>query len=186
MAVLRLQNETTYTEMSEIARHLAPLKIHLNRWPVGDSPQLQSLLAQPSLSESEKTQVLTELDGYFQQLQQTEGYQSRDLVVLHPNVPNLDAILSKFDRMHTHADDEVRYIIDGEGVFGFVLPPSLPSQMELTVQPEAYINVPAGTEHWFYLTPQRRLKALRYFTGTEGWTPLYTGKEIKMRNFVMV
>jgi len=77
------------------------------------------------------------------------------------------------------ADDEVRYIIDGEGVFGFVLPPSLPSQMELTVQPEAYINVPAGTEHWFYLTPQRRLKALRYFTGTEGWTPLYTGKEIK-------
>ncbi|MGK7904425.1 MAG: acireductone dioxygenase [Hormoscilla sp.] len=183
MAVLRLENETTYSEESEIASHLAPLKIQLHRWPVGDSPRLQSLLAQASLSKEEKTEVLTGLDGYFQQLQQKDGYKSRDLIVLHPDVPNLDGILSKFDRMHTHADDEVRYIIDGEGVFGFVLPDG--SQMELTVQPEEYINVPAGTEHWFYLTPQRRIKALRYFTGTEGWVPQYTGTEIKMRQAVM-
>jgi len=33
MAVLRLENETTYTEQSEIASHLAPLKIQLHRWP---------------------------------------------------------------------------------------------------------------------------------------------------------
>ncbi|MEC4818987.1 MAG: hypothetical protein SAK29_37790 [Scytonema sp. PMC 1069.18] len=45
------------------------------------------------------------------------------------------------------------------------------------IQPEEYINVPAGTEHWFYLTSAQRIKAVRYFTGTQGWVPQYTGKE---------
>jgi 1,2-dihydroxy-3-keto-5-methylthiopentene dioxygenase len=43
----------------------------------------------------------------------------------------LNTLLSKFNRCHTHADDEVRYIIDGEGVFGFVRPDG--SQVELTI-----------------------------------------------------
>ncbi|MBE9016571.1 acireductone dioxygenase, partial [Chroococcidiopsidales cyanobacterium LEGE 13417] len=46
---------------------------------------------------------------------------------------------------------------------------------------EEYINVPAGTEHWFYLTTARRVKAVRYFIDTTGWVPQYTGKEIRFR-----
>ncbi len=80
--------------------------------------------------------------------------------MLHSGVPNLDALLSKFDQCHTHAEAEVRYIIAGEGVFGFVRPDG--SQMELTVQPEECINVPCGIEQWFYLTASRLLKAVRY------------------------
>jgi len=76
----------------------------------------------------------------------------------------------------------VRYVIDGEGIFGFVRPDG--KQMELTIQPEEYINVPAGTEHWFYLTNARRIKAVRYFTTTEGWVPEYTETEIRMRSLV--
>ena len=37
MAILRLENGTTYTQQSDITRELAPLNIQLNRWPVGDS-----------------------------------------------------------------------------------------------------------------------------------------------------
>ena len=58
------------------------------------------------------------------------------------------------------------------------------TQVELTVQPQEYINVPAGTEHWFYLTPKRRVKAVRYFTNTEGWVPEYTGTPIHRRQAV--
>ena len=96
---------------------LEPLNIQLNRWVVADQPQLQSLLAQDSLNEDEKEQVLKAFDGYFQQLQQTVGYQTRDLMVMHPGIPNLDGLLAKFDRIHTHAEDELRYIIDEECVF---------------------------------------------------------------------
>lgn len=182
MARLRLENGTTLTNLADIALELAPLNVQLNYWPVGDDVQVQQRLAQASLTDEEKEQLLLALDAYFVTLQQTAGYQSRDLIVLHPEVPNLEALLSKFDQTHTHADDEVRYIIDGEGVFGFVRPDG--SQVELTVQAEDYINVPAGTEHWFYLTPARRIKAIRYFISTEGWVPQYTQTAIRFRQAV--
>ena len=79
-------------------------------------------LANPTLTEEEQEQVLTELNPYFESLKQNFGYQDRDLVILYPELPNLDNLLAKFQSCHTHADDEVRYIIEGEGVFGFVLP----------------------------------------------------------------
>jgi 1,2-dihydroxy-3-keto-5-methylthiopentene dioxygenase len=179
MAILRAEDGTTYTQTEDIARELAALNVNLARWSVGDDREIHALLAKEALDDWEKEQVLQALDGYFEQLKQEAGYHSRDLIVLHPNIPNLEAMLSKFERCHTHADDEVRYIIDGEGVFGFVGPEG--QQMELTIQAEEYINVPAGTQHWFYLTPARRIKAVRYFSGTEGWVPEYTDTEIRLR-----
>ncbi len=179
MAILRLEDGTTYTELDAIARELAPLNVQLNHWPVSDDSRARSLLAQSALDADEKEQVLQSLDHYFEQLQASDGYQSRDLIVLNPDIPNLDEMLAKFIQCHTHADDEVRYIVDGEGVFGFVRPDG--SQIALTVQPEEFINVPANTEHWFHLTASRRVKAVRYFTTTEGWVPVYTGTEIRLR-----
>jgi 1,2-dihydroxy-3-keto-5-methylthiopentene dioxygenase len=184
MAILRLEDGTTYTKLGDIAQELAPLNIQLNFWPIGDNPEIQNLLAQDALTEEEKEQVLQALDGYFEELKASAGYQSRDLIVLHPAVPNLDTLLSKFDRCHYHTDAEVRYIIAGEGIFGFIRPDG--SQVELTVQPEEFINVPENTEHWFYLTPSQRIKAVRYFTTMAGWVPEYTDQEIRFRRAAMI
>lgn len=178
MATLLLEDGTILTDIVDIERKLATLRIKLNRWQIEENPQLQQLLQKEVLTDDEKEQVLQFLDRYFEQLQQTSEYQSRDLVVLYPNLPDIHALLAKFDKIHTHADDEVRFVIDGSGVFGFVLPDD--SQVRLTVEPEEYINVPAGTEHWFYLTPANRIKAVRYFTGKEGWVPEYTGRDIRI------
>lgn len=175
MAILELEDGTVYADLQSISKELAPLNIQLDYWAVGADKELNQKLAQESLDDNEKEQVLQSLDRYFEQLKQTAGYQERDLIVLHPGIPNLDEMLKKFDSIHTHGDDEVRYIIDGEGIFGFVRPDG--SQIELTIQPQEYINVPAGCEHWFYLTQNRRIKAVRYFIGKEGWVPEYTGRE---------
>jgi 1,2-dihydroxy-3-keto-5-methylthiopentene dioxygenase len=183
MAILRLEDGTTLTQLEDISRELASLKVELNYWSVGDNLEIRELLARESLNEEEKERVLQALDGYFEQLKQNLGYRSRDLIVLNPDLPNLDALMSKFERCHTHADDEVRYIIDGEAVFGFVRRDR--SQVELTIQPEEYINVPAGTEHWFHLTDKKRVKAVRYFVTTEGWVPEYTGTDIHFPALVM-
>ncbi|MEA5571178.1 1,2-dihydroxy-3-keto-5-methylthiopentene dioxygenase [Calothrix sp. UHCC 0171] len=184
MAILKMENGSTYTKLEEIVQELAPLHITLNYWSIGDNLELQELLAQDSLNDAEKETVLQGLDNYFEQLKQSAGYTSRDLIVLHPEIPNLDMMLAKFEKVHTHADDEVRYIVAGEGTFGFVRPDG--SQVELTVQPQEYINVPAGTEHWFYLTPGKRIKAVRYFIGTDGWVPEYTGTEIRVQRQAVV
>jgi 1,2-dihydroxy-3-keto-5-methylthiopentene dioxygenase len=176
MAILQLENGETLTDGARIGQHLATLSIQLKTWPIGEAAAVRTLLAQPSLQDDEKEQVLRSLDRYFDAL---AVYQSRDMIVLNPATPNLDGLLEKFSRPHIHADDEVRYIVDGEGVFGFVCADG--TQMELTIQPEEYINVPAGTEHWFYLTPLRRIKAIRYFVDTSGWTPEYTDTVIRMQ-----
>jgi 1,2-dihydroxy-3-keto-5-methylthiopentene dioxygenase len=174
MAVLRLMDGTVLTDLDRIQAELAPLGVELKHWPVGE---VAGLLAAAVLTDDQKAEVLVGLDHYFQILQEQAGYQDRDLIVLHPGIPTLTEMLAKFDRIHTHADDEVRYIVDGEGVFGFVRPDG--SQVHLTVQAEEYINVPAGTEHWFYLTEGRRVKAVRYFTTVEGWVPDYTGTPVQ-------
>lgn len=178
MPILRLEDDTIYTQVSDIQQELDPLNIQINSWPIGSDTKLNALLAEDMLSSEEKATVLKGLDKYFQELAKTAGYKERDLIVLHSSVPNLDAMLSKFDKTHTHADPEVRYIIAGEGIFGFVRPDG--SQVELTVQPEDYINVPSGVEHWFYLTSSRQIKAIRYFTTTEGWVPDYTDTQIRL------
>ena len=184
MAILRSENGTTYTDFNDISRELSSLKIELNSWSVGDDAEVRQLLAKDVLSDEEKEKILQAVDRYFEELKAKGGYQTRDLIAIHPDIPNLDAMLSKFDKCHTHADDEVRYIVAGDGIFGFVRPDG--SQVELTVEAEEYINVPANTEHWFYLTPQRRVKAVRYFTSTEGWTPQYTDTEIRLGGLAAV
>jgi cupin superfamily acireductone dioxygenase involved in methionine salvage len=96
--------------------------------------------------------------------------------------PHLYALLAHCDRCHTHTDSEALYILAGEGIFGFVRPDG--SQVELIVQPEEYIRVPAGIEHWFSPTASLQLKAVRYFTSVEGWVPQYTNTAICFRQAV--
>jgi 1,2-dihydroxy-3-keto-5-methylthiopentene dioxygenase len=179
VAILQLENGQKLTEIAAIQEQLNVLRIQLQRWPVGEDPSASALLNQPGLTEEEKECVLRSLDHYFEKLQAESGYHSRDLIVLHPDIPNLDGLLEKFKPPHTHAEDEVRYIIEGEGIFGFIAPEG--QQMELTIQAEEYVNVPANTPHWFYLTPQRRIKAVRYFSGTEGWVPEYINATVRMQ-----
>jgi len=173
MAVLRHENGMKNTSADDIARALQPLGVQLARWPVGDDPALRNLLSEPVLDATGKEAVLAALEARFDELKRVAGYRSRDLVVLHPDLPKLVDITRPYLDCHVHADDEVRYVVDGEGVFGFVLPDG--QQVELTVVAEEYINVPARVEHWFHLTASRRIKAVRYFTDTADWTPEYTG-----------
>ena len=176
MAVLCTQNGDHHTDLHTIQAQLAPLNVHLNHWPTANESYV--LLQKPALNDAEKSIILDAHQKYFERLQQSDGYQSQDLIVLHPSIPNLNVLLQKFAAIHTHDDDEVRYIVDGEGIFGFVMPDH--SQILLTVEAGEYINVPAGTEHWFVLTPQKRIKAVRYFTTMDGWSPNYTDRTIEI------
>jgi len=176
MAKLQMQDGRTISVLSDIQNTLNLLHVKLKNWPT--NPQAHSLLEKQSLSDTEKESVATAHDHYFSLLQNEENYQHRDLIVLHPDIPQLPTLLKKFAAIHTHDDNEVRYIVEGEGIFGFVLPDE--SQILLTIEAGEYINVPKDTEHWFLLTPRQRIKALRYFTSTEGWTPRYTNKAIRI------
>jgi 1,2-dihydroxy-3-keto-5-methylthiopentene dioxygenase len=176
MAKLKLEDGTVIADLDRIQDALAPLQVSVRHWPTSES--VGALLARPALDDDQKERVLVGHDRYFEQLKVEAGYQSRDLIVLHADVPNLEQALAKFNPAHTHDDDEVRYIVDGEGVFGFTFADGV--QAELLVEAGEYINVPANTEHWFHLTALKRIKAVRYFSGTDGWVPRYTGTPVRV------
>lgn len=178
MAQLQLESGRKILDLNEIRDFLSPLKIELSHWPIEKNEKVGSLLFAESLSDAEKESLLKELDHRFEEQKKLYGYQSRDLVVLHSKVPNLEQLLTIFDKTHRHADDEVRYIVDGSGIFGFIMPNK--EQVLLTVEAQEYIRVPAETEHWFVLDKNRRIKAVRYFTSKEGWVANYSGTAIRV------
>lgn len=180
MAFLRYESGEAVSDLETIRSALAPLNIELNHWPIERTPDIGPLLAADILSSEQKEELLLAFDDRFEDQRTRYGYQARDLVVLHAAVPSLQDLLKVFDKCHTHADDEVRYIIDGSGIFGFIMPDK--TQLMLTVQAGEYIRVPKNTEHWFVLDEKRRIKAVRYFTSKEGWVAKYTGTPVRVGN----
>ncbi len=176
MAILSFTDGTRSTDHQNIQGTLSRVGVRLERWSIPSDRNLSALLALDRPSPKEAEDLLAFFEPRFATLKETLGYQSRDLVCLHPALPDLDGLLARFLSCHTHDDDEIRYVIDGAGIFGFVLPDG--SQVELLVLAGDYINVPRGAEHWFRLTAEKRVKAIRYFTSREGWVPVYTGTPV--------
>lgn len=172
MARIILNDGTETTDLAQIQQRLARIGIALHSWPAPASERAKLLLAQKTLNDAEKEELLKSVDNRFDELKRDKGYTTRDMIVIHEDVPGLPDLLAKFDKIHYHTDDEVRYILAGSGYFGFVEPDG--TQFMLEVSAGDYINVPADTEHWFEMLDSKRIKAVRYFIDTSGWTPVYT------------
>ena len=160
------------TDLSFIQARLNKLGIALKRWPAPEDSRARALLDQQALNDAEKEELLKSVHNRFEELKRDKGYATRDMVVIHEAIPGLADMLAKFDKIHLHTDDEVRYILAGKGYFGFVEPDG--KQFLLEVSAGDYINVPANAEHWFEMKDSKRIKAVRYFIDTKGWTPVYT------------
>ncbi|MCB1156801.1 MAG: acireductone dioxygenase [Leptospiraceae bacterium] len=169
MATIVQKGKPEITEKSAVKAFLKDRGVEYDHWPVPESANI--LTGKQVLSDSEKEELLGHVNQYFLELQTKFGYRTRDLVVLHPEVPGLDEMLAKFDKVHFHSDDEVRYIIDGTGIFGFTL--SNGEKFLVHVEKEDFIFVPKNINHWFYLDEKKRIKAVRYFSDTSGWVPNY-------------
>jgi 1,2-dihydroxy-3-keto-5-methylthiopentene dioxygenase len=50
--------------------------------------------------------------------------------------------------------------------------------VSVEVGPGDMLRVPRGTTHWFTLCPEHRIRAIRWFQRTSGWTPEYTGSGV--------
>lgn len=179
MARILFSDGTETQELAAVQARLAAIDIELRHWPAPAGTRAGELLAKAALNDEEKEELLSSVDNRFEELKAEAGFVTRDMIVLHEDIPGLDAMLGKFDKAHYHTDYEVRYILAGRGYFGFF---DLGGEsFMLAVSAGDYINVPANTEHWFTLGDSRRIKAVRYFIDTSGWTPVYTERKIPAR-----
>ena len=163
-------------DFSKIEQVLGDIGITLRQWELPAGEAERSLLARDSLNDDEKESVLQSIEHRFNELKSSQNYTTRDLIVLNDSIPGLDEMLAKFCKIHYHTDDEVRFILDGKGYFGFVDKNEEQFMVEITAGD--YINVPANAEHWFILGDDKRIKAVRYFIDSSGWTPEYTGRQL--------
>jgi 1,2-dihydroxy-3-keto-5-methylthiopentene dioxygenase len=100
------------------------------------------------------------------------GYVTADVIDVQPDTPGLDAMLAKFNSEHWHDEDEVRFIVEGRGLFH--IHPQDGPVFAIEVEAGDLIRVPRGTRHWFDLCGDRRIRAIRLFQDPSGWTPHYT------------
>ncbi|MFO7563739.1 MAG: cupin domain-containing protein [Enhygromyxa sp.] len=114
-------------------------------------------------------------DGAYQsaldRLAREQGYVEQDVVELRPETEKLDAICAKFADEHLHTDDEVRFVLEGAGIFD--IRDHEDRWMRVTVEPGDLIVVPKNRYHRFYLTDTKQIRCVRLFQDSSGWVPHY-------------
>ncbi|MFN6015358.1 MAG: cupin domain-containing protein, partial [Flavobacteriales bacterium] len=87
---------------------------------------------------------------------------------------------AKFLAEHTHSEDEIRFFVDGRGLFWFNLENE--PVFNLLCEKGDLISVPEGTKHWFDAGESDPfVKAIRIFIDMSGWVPHYTGSALEKR-----
>jgi 1,2-dihydroxy-3-keto-5-methylthiopentene dioxygenase len=104
-------------------------------------------------------------------IKRQHGYVDEDFIELGPSTPNLEAICAKFDKEHFHTEDEVRFVVAGDGIFD--VRDGADDWIRIEVGEGDIIVIPARTYHRFYLTDTKQIRCMRLFANHEGWAPLY-------------
>lgn len=120
-------------------------------------------------------EILTAYQCQVAQLIREEGYITFDVVSLTADNPQKKALREKFLNEHTHSEDEVRFFVDGEGLFSLHLENQV---FEVLCTRGDLISVPANTRHWFDMGENPYFTAIRFFNNPQGWVANFTGSDI--------
>lgn len=135
--------------------------------------------ASAPLSENpSQDEVISAYKADIDRLMKNEGYQTVDVVSMVPDHPEKEAFRKKFLDEHRHSEDEVRFFVEGKGLFTLHIEDKV---YEVLCGKGDLISVPANTPHWFDMGSQPRFVAIRLFNNTEGWVANFTGSDIASR-----
>jgi len=160
--------ELITSDASLIAAELAPRGVRFQRWEA-------SVLLPPG---AEQAQILAAYAADVARVQQGGNFPTVDAIRLEPSHPDRTALRQKFLAEHTHSEDEVRFFVEGRGLFCLHIGEDV---LQLVCEKNDWISVPAGTKHWFDMGPQPEFCALRFFDNPEGWVASFTGDPIASR-----
>lgn len=150
---------------AEIGRRLAAVGVRFERWQAAHA--LSDSATQDDIIAAYQAQV----DGLMEEY----DFKSVDVVSLNPHHPDKVALRAKFLDEHTHSDFEVRFFVDGQGLFYIH---SGGKVYGVLCEKGDLISVPANTPHWFDMGENPHFKCIRLFTTPEGWVAKYTGDAI--------
>ncbi|MFN4263678.1 MAG: 1,2-dihydroxy-3-keto-5-methylthiopentene dioxygenase [Thioalkalivibrionaceae bacterium] len=159
---------TRLVDRAEIVAALADRGIGFERW------EAHQTLAANATAED----ILAAYGQDIERLKRSRGFTTADVIRMTPEHPDREALRAKFLDEHTHSEDEVRFFVEGSGLFVLHLGEEV---CALHAHAGDLVAVPAGTPHWFDMGPAPRFTAIRLFTNTEGWVAHFTGDPIAQR-----
>ena len=119
--------------------------------------------------------VLATYKNDIDKFTESEGDQSVDTISLSEDHPNKESLRNKFLAEHTHAEDEVRFFVKGEGLFSLHIEDKV---YEVLCTQGDLISVPKNTRHWFDMGSKPNFTAIRLFNNPDGWVAQHTGSDI--------
>lgn len=152
-------------DAAAIAARLAEVGIRFEQWEA----------SQPVAAGAGSDEVMAAYRDDIVRLTEATGYQTVDVISLDASHPDKTALRQKFLAEHTHSEDEVRFFVDGRGLFSLHVNDHV---YEVLCEKGDLISVPAGTRHWFDMGPEPRFVAIRFFNNTEGWVARFTDSPI--------
>lgn len=170
MATIQFQDsKKVILEQAEVAAYLENQEVIYENWEMSKLPK--DLQEKFLLTDDEKQAILNAFQDEIKNISERRGYKAADIISLSENTPNLEELLTNFQREHHHTDDEVRFIVSGHGVF--VIQGEGGQFFEVHLNPGDLISVPENTRHYFTLAEDRKVVAIRLFITQEGWVPVY-------------
>jgi 1,2-dihydroxy-3-keto-5-methylthiopentene dioxygenase len=154
-------------EAGEIAEALSPIGVRFEQWP-----------QRPLPADADQESVLEAFASEVEQLKAENGYQAVDVMRVAPDHPDRVALRTKFLSEHRHSEDEVRYFVDGEGLFTLRQDENV---YAVLCTAGDLISVPAGMRHWFDMGAAPGFTVIRLYVDPAGWVAHYTGDEIADR-----
>lgn len=147
--------QATWTCPDRIAAQLQPLGLAHGRWPLRD------------VGDGSLPAVRAAYGDELRPLAERFTLRSADRVRLQPGHPGWAALRQQFLTEHTHDDAEIRYFLDGSGLFYVRRPDG--GALGLLCEAQDWVAIPAGTRHWFDAGEQPDFDALRLFSTEHGW-----------------
>ncbi len=154
-----------YALFDQIVRQLSKIGVQFERWQADfDLPP-----------DADQETILSAYAPSIQRLKRDFGFQSVDVINLTPEHPDKTALRQKFLSEHIHEDFEIRFFIEGYGLFYLHVDEKV---FAVLCRQGDLISVPANTPHWFDMGENPSFKAIRLFTTPDGWVAKFTGSEI--------
>jgi 1,2-dihydroxy-3-keto-5-methylthiopentene dioxygenase len=151
-----------------IARELNKIGVTFERWQAN----------QPIKAGATQEEVIAAYQADIDRITAERGFTTIDVISIAPDNPKREELRGKFLDEHYHKEDEVRFFVDGSGLFTLHVGGKV---YEIECVKNDLIAVPDGTTHWFDMGAEPSFVAIRFFQQPDGWIGHFTGTDIAQR-----